>query len=301
MGTAATSRRRRRPWWRRLPAVAAAASIAVAAQAAEPAAAEPMRIVSTNVCADQLLLLLADRSRITSVTYLAVDPHTSVMAAEAAGLDLNAGRAEEIVALDPDLVLAGAFTARPGIFLLRRLGYRVVELPVVSTFDDIRRNIRTVAEAVGRPDRGETLIEALARDLPPERAPGDAPAPVAALYWANSFSSGHGTLADAVVRRAGFRNLAAELGLSGSARLPLEVLLAAEPDILVIGEGRAGAALAAEPLRHPALARRFAGHRTAHIPDNLWVCGTPAVAEAVRRLAALRERPASPRAPTERP
>lgn len=287
-GTGSGGQRRRagRGFYRAVPAGLAAAVFTAAAVVASSTAApaKPERIVSMNVCADQLLMLLADRSRIASVSYLAAQPGASAMADEAAGLTLNHGLVEQVLPLEPDLVLAGTFTTRPTVFLLRRLGYRIVELPVASAMDDIRANIRTVAEAIGEPARGEALVASFDRDLDAATATPLAEPPLAVLYWANSYSSGRGTLSDAVVRHAGFRNLAAERGVVGTVQLPLEALLTAEPDLLIVGRERDGPALANEPLRHPALRRAFAGRPRVSVPDRLWICGTPFVAEAVRRL-----------------
>lgn len=255
---------------------------------AAAAAERPSRIVSMNLCADQLLLLLADRERIASVSYLAANPRASAMAEETRGLHLNHGLAEEILPLEPDLVIAGAFTTRPTAFLLRRLGYRVIDQPVANDLDDIRANIRRIATAVGVPERGEALIadfDARLAALPPPRGR----APRTALYWANGFTSGKDTLAQAIVTAAGLHNLADDLGISGSWQLPLETLLAADPEALITGRAREQPALANESFRHPALRQRFAGRPQLQIADKYWICGTPWVATAIEQLAAFRE------------
>ncbi|RLA20277.1 MAG: ABC transporter substrate-binding protein, partial [Gammaproteobacteria bacterium] len=77
--------------------------------------AKPQRIVSLNLCADQLLLQLAEPKAIASLTHLAADPELSYLAEEATNYPLNYGSAEEILQLDPDLILAGSFTARPAV------------------------------------------------------------------------------------------------------------------------------------------------------------------------------------------
>ncbi|MDF2368041.1 ABC transporter substrate-binding protein, partial [Sneathiella sp.] len=210
-------------------------------------AAKPARIVSMNVCADQLLLLLADRDQIVSLSYLATDEETSTMAKQAVGLPINHGLSEEILPLEPDLILAGEYTTRPTVFLLRKLGYRVIELPAANNLYDIRANIRTVADAVGAPERGRALITAFDKKLPSsDMLAEEVGAPIAALYWANGFTSGEGTLANSVVKAAGFRNLGSELGIRGTGQVPLETLIISKPDLLIVGEPRDKPAMATE-------------------------------------------------------
>ena len=252
--------------------------------AAEP----PKRIVSMNLCTDQLVMMLADRERIASVSYLAADPRASALASEASGIKANYGLAEEILPMKPDLILAGTFTTRPTVFLLRKLGYPVVELPVASSLDDIRSNIRIIAKAIGEPARGEAMIDAFDAELP-EQTASAGPRPLAALYWSNSYTSGTGTLVNAAVEAAGFRTLGRELGLAGTSQLPLETLIVSKVDILIMGRQRDGSALANETFRHPALKQAFARQPSVRIPDYLWVCGTPFIAKAIGRLAKSRQ------------
>ena len=47
---------------------------------AAPAGAAPLRVVSINLCTDQLAMLLAAPGQLVSVTHLARDPEASVMA-----------------------------------------------------------------------------------------------------------------------------------------------------------------------------------------------------------------------------
>ena len=149
---------------------------------AAAAAERPERIVSMNLCTDQLLMLLVDRARIASVSYLSAEPRSSVLAAQTRGLHLNHGLAEEILPLRPDLVIAGTFTTRPTVFLLRKLGYPVVDMPVANGLDDIRANIRRLAAAVGETARGDGMIadfDARLADTvpPPGRRRGGARSP----------------------------------------------------------------------------------------------------------------------------
>jgi len=255
--------------------------------------AKPVRIVSMNLCSDQLLMLLVARNHIASVSYLAIDPHSSAMAQQAMGLTINYGQAEEILSLAPDLILAGTFTTRPTVFLLQKLGYPVVELPVANNLQTIRRNIRLVAKAVAEIKRGEVLIaefdqqlahvtQSLTVHLPTVK-------PLAVLYWANSYTSGLGTLANTVLEASGLTNLAVQLEIHGTRQLSLEALLMAQPDVLIAGRIRANEpALANEIFRHPALRQAFANKPLVRIADYLWVCGTPFIIEAITQLVEVR-------------
>ena len=83
--------------------------------------AKPTRIVSLDLCTDQLLIELVGRERIAAVTHLAADPAVSAIPAKAKGIPITHGAAEDVLRYDPDLILAGPFGVSPTVGLLRRL------------------------------------------------------------------------------------------------------------------------------------------------------------------------------------
>lgn len=253
---------------------------------AAPAADAPGRVVSMNVCTDQLAMLIARPGQLHSVSWLAADPTISVLADDTGGLVLNHGLAEQIFLMKPDLVIAGTFSTRATVALLNRLGFRVEEFEPAASFDDIRANIARMGDLLGNPGRAADLIARFDADLAALNAnpPSDR---TLALYYANNYTSGAGTLADAVVEASGLRHLGREMGYAGTVKLPLEMLVAAEPD-LVAGRARdfGAPAKAQEGFRHPAY-RAVAGEgRGIAIDSKYWVCGGPFTLEAARRLAA---------------
>jgi iron complex transport system substrate-binding protein len=267
------------------------------ALAATPAAADPAgaaagpRVMSLNLCTDQLALQLLPRARIVSVSDLAADPAYSVVAEQAEGLPVNHARAEEVLARDPDIVLAGKYAhdRRGTLGLLRRLGYRVVEVGPPRDLADVRRQIRRVAEAVGAHARGAALIDRLNARLAAARRQAAGPEITAAIYQPNGITVGPGDLPDAVLQAAGLTNLAARLGLRGLVPLPLERLVMAEPDVLVLQtRRRMGPSLATRLLRHPALAGLRRQATVVRVPAPLWSCPGPQIADAITRLAAAR-------------
>ncbi len=276
--------------------VGAAAVLILLGLAAHPVNAAstpaPRRIVSLNVCTDQLLLMLGVRSRIASLTFLAADPSASAMATAAQGLPTNRGRAEEVLALDPDLILAGSTAATPTVQLLRRLGRRVVVVPLAHTLAHIPLNIRAVARAIGEDARGERLVARFQSDLTriTNRARGE-PRPRVILLGPGGVSSGAGTLAGAVMEAAGWANAANGLGLIGVGRIPLETALGSRARLVILSSlTQEHPSLAAAFLNHPALIRAFKGQSVIRIRHHLWACGTPHVLTAIRRLARMRER-----------
>lgn len=252
------------------------------------AAAEPRRIVSLNVCIDQVLVDLVDKERIAAVTFLATDPLTVVAPARAAGLKTIRGSAEEVLALDPDLVLAGRYTTPATVDLLRRLGRRVEIVPLPSTIAEVIEVVRTIARHVGAEVRGEALVAGLEQHLRRAVRPDR---PSALIYQVNNFVSSPYDLADKVLAAAGLANAAGRLVAARSGQVTLEAILAAPPDLLVMAGGPSTYRTAvADNLRHPALARLLAGRPHATLPWPLLLCGTHHVGRAIEALATARDR-----------
>jgi iron complex transport system substrate-binding protein len=272
----------------RLGLLALAATLigAVAAQAAD-LAAKPRRIVSINMCMDELVLRLADRDAIASLTWLSQDPRNANMADEAKGLPVNNGLAEEALSHHPDLVLAGTFTERSTVALLEQVGAPVVEFDVPETLDGVRRQIRQVAAVLGEPERGEALAAEIDRRLARIAVDSTRPPLRAIILRPNGFTVGPGSLVDEILRRAGMTNLAAQLDLGAYQQIPLERLAMLDADVLIVdSEGFEAPSLATEALSHPIVAALSRHMKVVELPSRLWTCAGPALIEAARRLAA---------------
>lgn len=249
-----------------------------------PAAARPHRVASLNLCTDEMLVALADREDIASLSFDASDPDVSLVAAAARTLPNNHGSAEEILRERADLVLAEPGAADAAAALLERLGVRVERLESVERLDRIRPWVRRLGTLLGREDRAEALIGQMDRTL--ARVVRPAHPATALVYEPQGWSSGPGTLTGDVLDAAGLVNLVARLGGTGYARLPLEAVVAAPPDLLITESYRSGeVSLAERWLDHPAL-RALPG-RHAEIPSTWLICGTPAIADAVAALNRL--------------
>ncbi len=258
------------------------------------APSKPRRIVSLNLCSDELVLRLANRENIASVTWLSRDPNYSNVAQLAAGVSTNRGLAEEIVPLDPDLVVAGVHTARAAATLLKRAGFRVIELEVPRSLDDVRAQIHVVAQAVGEPERGERMIAEIDTRLAAFAAAAERTPPRVLVLDPNGFTTGPGSLVDQIITTAGLANVASELGVTRYARIALEIAATSGADVFIINGRRDGPpSLATELLRHPIFAKLPDRAEMVVLPSRLWTCGGPAVLDAIEilfhRTAHLRE------------
>jgi iron complex transport system substrate-binding protein len=255
---------------------------AIQAAADEP----PQRIVSMNLCTDQYVLLLAARERIRSVSFLAADVNESPLADRAIGLKINYGNAEEIIAEKPDLVLTGEFTTGFAKMLLRRLGYRVVEVENARDIPGVRRAMRDVGRLLGESAKAEAIVDEMdARLADVGRRAAARQRSTALVYEANGFTVGRPSLADDVLTVVGLTNIAPGLGLADYGQLALEDLLIARPQHIVRLEYRPGSAsLAAQVVAHPAVTLMTQGRPPLNLPGRLLTCASPTVADAAEIL-----------------
>ncbi|NEX46298.1 ABC transporter substrate-binding protein [Pseudotabrizicola algicola] len=258
------------------------------AAAASALAEAPGRVVSINLCTDQLAMLLAAPGQLVSVSFLAQDPRSSVMVDAAMAYPSNRALAEEVYLLKPDLVLAGSFSATATVAMLERLGIPVITFPPPSSLEDVRQGMVDMGAALGREAEAAAMLARFDDGLAQVVAPDPAHGPVAATYAASGYTPGADSLSGDIIRAAGFRHLAAELGLTHGGFVPLEALILSAPDLVVVGDTYPGNSRAEEILSHPALAQLPGGRET--LEDRDWVCGLPGVVDAVGRMRAVRAR-----------
>jgi iron complex transport system substrate-binding protein len=267
--------------------IAGAAVLSLLLPASTFPAGGAQRIVSLNLCTDELLLRLADPAKVASVTWIARNPSGSNVASLAEQVPINHGLAEQVIAAEPDLVLAGTFTTRIAVGMLKRAAMPVVEFAVPRSFDEVRQQIRDVAALVQAEDKGRRLIEEIDRRIAAVAGKPRSRRPTAVVLNPNGATVGQGTLADQVMTAAGLDNIAARLRTDNYGQIPLEVVALHKVDVLIVSAARDGPpAMATEALRHPILSK-LERTRIVVLPGRLWSCSGPGVAEAVERLDAI--------------
>jgi iron complex transport system substrate-binding protein len=253
---------------------------------AAAAADAPKRVVSFNLCADQLVVALADPEQIAGLSPYATNPSLSIVAKDAQRYPTLGWQAEATVALNPDLVLVGPNDRSATQRMLRRFRLTVREVALITDLAAARAQIRDMASLLGHPDRGEALagkLDAAVRRLQAVPRPA---LHTALVVERNGYASGPHSLSTALLDAAGLRPPAgAPHGYGGY--VALERLLMLRPDLIVLKDApRRAEDQGALFLTHPALQQLYPPARRIALPGRYTMCGGPALIEALDYLTA---------------
>ena len=251
------------------------------------AAAGLPRLVSMNVCTDQLLLTLADPEQIVGLSRYSRDGWQSPAAGDIRRYPVLSGGAEDVLLLKPDIVVASLFDKRSTRELLKAKGLRLAELAVPRTLDEARQQIREAGDITGHPDRAAAEIArldaALARVRRTVSEKHYRVLPLSRRGWVAGSDSFVGSL----LSEAGLRSAAGDLGFTFGGFASLEAIVNLRPDFIVVSQAGDHARDDGQAfLLHPALERFYPQARRIVIPERLTECGGVMLAEALDVLAA---------------
>ncbi|WP_430641574.1 ABC transporter substrate-binding protein [Bradyrhizobium embrapense] len=264
----------------RLVAVVAVWSMSCAA-----ASAGGLRIVSMNVCSDQLVLSLADPDQILGLSRFSRDTWQSWAAEQAKSYPRLSGEAEDVLLLKPDVVVVSLFDKRATRDLLKAQGLHLVEFTVPRTLDEVKDQIRAMGDVVQHPDRAQAEIARLDAAIARARTVASAHHYRVLPLERRGFVSGDRSLISSLLAATGLTNAAGELGLDAGGFASLEAIVKLRPDFILVSEagdraedeGRAF-------LLHPALERFYPAEKRIVLPERLTVCGGVMLADALDRL-----------------
>ncbi|ASJ71824.1 ABC transporter substrate-binding protein [Granulosicoccus antarcticus] len=211
------------------------------------------RVMSTNLCADMLLLGLADASQIVSLSYQSQDPKRSSQASLARNFASNQASAEEVIASQPDIVLASRrWQAQHQVRLFERFGINIINVPYPKDWASIFDSLEQIGEAIGRGARAAELIADTQRRLQQVEASSAARS---ALYLrGNGGTAASGTFIDALFQALAVSNKASEYGVTGWGRVSLESIVLDPPDAFMLSRTEHDTSLARSGvIRHPLL------------------------------------------------
>ena len=246
----------------------------------------PQRVISLNMCTDQLLLDLSPPGQIIGLSPFARDAARSWAAVKVDKLPILSGTAEEVVLLKPDLVVAGRFTKRATRELIRTKNIPIEEFDAVRTIAESRRQIARFGEITGNTAQAAARIHEINIAIATLKATASASnlriLPLSRRGWV----AGRDSLMSDLLAQAGLTNAASELGLRAGGFVTLEAIVKLRPDAILVSrdddkaedQGRA-------MLLHPALKDLFPPERRIILPERFTVCGGPMLTEAMRLLS----------------
>jgi len=247
------------------------------------------RVVSINLCADQLVLELAAAEQIVSLTNLSHNPSASVHFKAARNYPTNKGTVEEVIRLAPDLVIAGQFTNPHTLNLLRNVGLRVEILPIANSIDALFANLSQVSLWLEQPLKGEAIIATLKERLNALPKSIDS-RPRAAVYDPNGYTVGKSSLRGEILDKAGWHNVASDKGIESYGSLSLETMVTLRPDVLISSPYSAGTWSRAQAMNeHPVLHITGVGAEIINVPSSHTICGGPWTLDVIEELHQVRK------------
>jgi iron complex transport system substrate-binding protein len=165
-------------------------------------------------------------------------------AVESIGGSMGDFNTEAILALQPDLVLASELNAPELVKSIEDLGITVYSLPNPKNFEELYKNLETVATLTGHD--ATDLIESLkARVAAVDEKIAPLSSRIPVFYELDGtdplkpWTSGPGTFIDMLITRSGGSNVGA--GLEGEwAQISSEELVKADPHVILLGDALYG-------------------------------------------------------------
>lgn len=249
--------------------------------AAPPATKGAPTIVSLNPCTDAILAEVAGPDQVLALSHYSRDPRSSSMdVAKAQAFGVTGGTVEEVLALRPDVVVAGIFMPPATRAGLEDLGIQVETFGIASTVAESDAQIRRLAALAGNQPGGEVLVARIDAALIAATPPAGTASIPAVLWQPSGIVPGDGVLVSELLRRAGFASHSAAMGMGQADYLSLEQVIASPPAVLLVA-GQERAQL------HPAL-DALPDMRRAVFDPGLLYCGGPTIIRAMERLRTIR-------------
>ena len=259
---------------------------------------KPQRIVTLALSSDEMALAMLPAQRLAALHYLADDPGISTEAAKAQAVTARVRdyNVEQLLSLQPDLVLAPDWNRQELIQTLRDAGLPVVVTKGPSSVAEVKEALQQIALAAGEPQAGQKLIEQVELEMADiaakvQNIPQAQKKTVVLISHMASYG-GKGSLFDNMCRDAGVINGAAAVGLGKNDALTKEAIVAANPDVILVPTWTKGKLdvdqVRQELLNDPALqsVKAIREKRLVQVSDAYLYCAAQDITKGIRGIAA---------------
>lgn len=192
----------------------------------------PERVVTTAPSAAQTMWEMGAEEKVVGVTehalYLDGADDRRLVSGEDGALVT-----EQVVAAEPDIVLAPNATGTERVDQLREAGLTVYHFSLATSLEDVSDHTATIGELTGSCDGAEETLTWMEEELAVVEQAVEGEERPSVLYAFYDFTAGTGTHIHDIIETAGGENVAATAGIEGYEPVNDEIVVDADPEWLV--------------------------------------------------------------------
>lgn len=255
--------------------------------------AAPVRIISLAPSNTELLFAVGAGSQVVGRDEFSDYP-TEAKSLPSVGGSMGQYNYEAVASLKPDLVLAAEINTPEQVQALENLDLTVFYLANPADLDGLYANLELVGAVTGHSQEAASLVGSLRQRVSAVQASLEGTSERPLVYYeldatdpSRPYTLGPGTFIDQLVQQAGGLNAGAKLA-SSYGQLSLEEILAANPEIILLGDAAYGVTpeqVAARPGWSEIQAVK--NGRVHAFDDNLVSRPTPRLIDGLETLARL--------------
>ena len=192
----------------------------------------------------EIIAAIMDFNKVSAVYDFYTDPSTSNIV-ELSSLHKQIGYdPEEVVALDPDIVIASKFTDPETVAILKDVGIPVLRAELDDSAMGNISNILLMGYALGQEYEALSLVEEIERRVKVvvKNIPAEEKLRVLSITkWSTIFAAGSGSTEGGIIEQVSAINAAADSGISGHQEVSIESIAAINPDVVLLPQPEASA------------------------------------------------------------
>ena len=206
--------------------------------------APPERIHALSLGHSEILAALMDFDRLSAVYSFFVDEEQSNIAGLSADHTMIGYDPEEVVALEPEVIIASRFTNADTVALMTGAKIPVARTNLENSALGNVPNILLIGYMIGAGAEAIALaeeIEARMSFISNVLAGGSKPRVLSVSKWTSAFAAGSGTTEGGIIEQAGGINAASDSGIEGHQQVSIESIAAINPDVIIVPQPLDGA------------------------------------------------------------
>lgn len=241
-------------------------------------------VVSLDYCADQFVLLLADKEQILALSKASEDIY-SFYRTRAKGIPKTQSTIEEVIMLKPDIALQTYRAAAHMGEMTSRSDIGLFTTHYGSDPETVYRNIELVGNTLKQENKAKEFINQYKKRFE-ELASKKKENLKIAYVTPSGITAGVGTSVNDIIKLSGFQSYAAAHGLNGWQSLPVELLVMDPPDMFITGYFEKGAVTQSRwsLSRHDQIFEMMQKIPTTNIPSSFMSCNGLFIVDAAERI-----------------